>query len=97
MEGLKEAFWANVPDNGKMFEPEVLRCDTTGLDIKMHRCPLQEAWQDANLPAQEIARMCKIAAVIDTGTFEGAGFSFSAETWQPGRQGCCVLKVRPGR
>jgi hypothetical protein len=97
MKGLKNAFLDSVADNGKMFAPEVLRCDESGLDIKMHRCPLKQAWQEANLAPQEIARMCSIAAVIDTGTFEGAGFAFSLETWQPGQEGCCTLKIRPGK
>ena len=33
----------------------------------------------------------------NNGTFEAAGFAFSADTWQPGRDGCCHLHVRPGR
>jgi hypothetical protein len=97
MEGLNEAFMNSVADNGKMFKPEVLRCDASGIDIKMHRCPLKEAWQEANLLPQEISRMCSIAAAIDSGTFEGAGFAFSIETWQPGQDGCCTLKIRPGK
>ena len=97
LEGLKEAFLASSADQGKMFEPEVLRCDPTGLDVKLQSCPLKEAWQEAGLGEQEIATMCDIAAVVDYGTFEGAGFGFSAETWQPGREGCCLLKIRPGK
>jgi hypothetical protein len=41
--------------------------------------------------------MCEIAASVDLGTFEGAGFVFSAETWTPGQQGCCLLKIKPGK
>ncbi|HEV8587176.1 MAG TPA: hypothetical protein VGT02_19615 [Methylomirabilota bacterium] len=33
---------------------------------------------------------------VDNGTFEAAGFVFSADTWQPGRDGCCHLHIRPG-
>ena len=97
LEGLKEAFLAFSTDQGKMFQPEVLRCDQAGLDVKLQSCPLKDAWQEAGLGEQEIARMCDIAAVVDYGTFEGAGFRFSAETWQPGREGCCLLKIRPGK
>lgn len=96
-EGLKNAFLASSADQGKMFQPEVRRCDAEGLDIQMRNCPLKEAYQDAGLSDQEIARMCDIAAVVDYGTFEGAGFQFSAETWQPGREGCCLLQVKPGK
>lgn len=35
-----------------------------------------------------MAKLCDIAAAVDTGTFEGAGFCFSAKTWQPGQTGC---------
>ncbi|MBW1994633.1 MAG: L-2-amino-thiazoline-4-carboxylic acid hydrolase [Deltaproteobacteria bacterium] len=41
MNGIKEAFLAFIPDEGKMFEPELLRCDSEGVDIKFHRCPLR--------------------------------------------------------
>jgi hypothetical protein len=96
LEELKNAFLASSADQGKMFQPEVRRCDQDGLDILMRRCPLKEAYQEAGLSDQEIARMCDIAAVVDYGTFEGAGFKFSAETWKPGQEGCCLLKIRPG-
>ena len=96
LEGLKQAFLAYSADQGKMFQAEVLRCDLAGLDIKMRSCPLKEAWQQAELGDQEIARMCDIAAVVDKGIFEGAGFRFSAETWRLGQEGCCLLHIRPG-
>ncbi len=67
------------------------------LDIKFHACPLKEAWQAAGLPEERIATLCRIAGVVDNGTFEAAGFAFSAETWQPGEDGCCFLHVRPGK
>jgi hypothetical protein len=97
LEGLKNAFLAFIPDEGKMFDPEVLRCDTEALEIKMRRCPLKDAWQDAGLNDSELACMCDIAASVDEGTFEGAGFSFSAETWSRRLQGCCRLKITPGK
>jgi hypothetical protein len=96
MEGLCEAFVGGIPDEGRMFQPEVLRCDADGLDIKFHACPLREAWQEAGLADEEVATICRIAARIDNGTFEGAGFQFSADTWQPGGEGCCYLHIRPG-
>jgi len=97
LEGLKNAFLTGSADRGKMFQPEILRCDQDGLDIQMRSCPLKEAYQEAGLSDQEIARMCDIAAEVDYGTFEGAGFHFSAETWKPGQEGCCLLKIRPGK
>ena len=95
--GLKKAFLAGATDEGKMFKPVVLRCDTEGLDIQLQSCPLKEAWQEADLSDPEVAKMCNIAALVDFGTFEGAGFRFTAETWQPGKEGCCKLQIRPGK
>jgi hypothetical protein len=95
--GLKDAFLAFIPDGGKMFDPEVRRCDDNGLEIKMRRCPLKEAWQEAGLTDSDIAHMCDIAAIVDKGTFEGAGFVFSMETWRAGQKGCCLLKISPGK
>ena len=45
---------------------------------------------------KEVAKLCRIAATVDNGTFEGAGFKFHADTWEPGREGCCHLHIRPG-
>ncbi len=95
LEGLCEAFVGGLPDEGRMFQPEVLRCDAQALDIKFHRCPLREAWQEVGLPDSEVAVLCRIAARVDNGTFESAGFRFWADTWQPGGDGCCQLHIRP--
>jgi hypothetical protein len=57
---------------------------------------LKDAWREAGLPDADVARLCQIAGRIDNGTFEAAGFEFSADTWQPGRDGCCSLHIRPG-
>ena len=43
-----------------------------------------------------MATLCRIAAKVDDGTFESAGFRFSADTWKPGGDGCCCLHIRPG-
>jgi hypothetical protein len=95
-EGLRDAFLEFVPDKGRLFRPEVRRCDASGLDIKFHGCPLKEAWAAAGFAPERIARLCRIAGVVDNGTFEAAGFSFRAETWRPGEEGCCFLHIRPG-
>jgi hypothetical protein len=95
--GLQAAFLGDIPDGGRMFRPEVLHSDAAGLDIQFQACPLREAWEEAGLPAEEIATLCRIAARIDNGTFEAAGFTFSADTWQPGGKGCCYLHIRPGK
>ena len=73
------------------------RCDAGGLDITLQRCPLKDAWHEAGLSEADVATLCRVAGRVDNGTFEAAGFAFSAETWQPGREGCCHLHIRPGR
>ncbi len=94
--GLQRAFLGGIPDDGKMFAPEVIRSDAEAVDVKFHGCPLREAWQEMGLPDEEVATICRIAARVDNGMFEGAGFKFTAETWQPGGDGCCLLHIRPG-
>ena len=94
--GLKTAFLAGVADDGRMFQPEVLRSDAQQLDIKFHACPLRDAWLAAGLGPEDVATLCRIASRVDYGTFEGAGFRFSADTWRPGGDGCCCLHIRPG-
>jgi hypothetical protein len=94
--GLRDAFVGGVPDAGRMFAPRVERCDAAALDITLQRCPLKEAWQEAGLAETDIATLCRIAGRVDNGTFEAAGFQFSADTWRPGRDGCCHLHIRPG-
>lgn len=96
MNGIKDAFLDFIPDGGAMFQPEVKRCDAGGVDIKFHRCPLKEAWQEAGLSGEQIATLCHIAGRVDDGAFAAAGFSFSADTWKPGEEGCCFLHIRPG-
>jgi len=97
IEGLRAAFMAFVPDGGRPFAPELRRCDADGLDIKFHACPLKEAWLEAGMSAEKVAKLCSIAGVVDNGTFEAAGFEFHAETWRAGDEGCCFLHIRPGR
>ena len=96
LSGLMEAFLNNMPDDGKLFDPEVVRCDDGGLDINLRSCPLKRAWQEIGLSDEDLVTMCRIAGEIDLGTFEGAGFGFEVDTWQPGRAECCHLHIRPG-
>ena len=95
--GLKAAFLGGMADDGRMFQPEIVRSDAEGLDIKFHACPLRDAWLEAGLPDEDVATLCRIASQIDDGMFEAAGFRFSADTWQPGGEGCCYLHIRPGQ
>lgn len=43
------------------------------------------------------ATLCRLAGAFDRGLFETAGVGFAAETWRPGRAGCCRIRLtRPG-
>ena len=96
--GLKAAFVGSSADGGRMFQPEVVGEDCRrGWDIKHHKCPLKDAWQEMGLPDEEVATLCRIAARVDNGTFEAAGFRFFADTWQPNGEGCCYLHIRRGQ
>jgi hypothetical protein len=97
LEGLKKAFIGLDPDEGRMFSAEVLRSDAEGLDFRFNRCPRREAGQEAGLSDPETAKICAIAARVDNGTFEGAGFEFSADTWKAEQGNCCYLHIRPGK
>jgi hypothetical protein len=94
--GVRKTFLATSADGGRMFQPEVVREDAETLDIRHHKCPLKDAWQEMGLAEAEVATMCRIAGRVDDGAFEAAGFRFSADTWQPGGEGCCCLHIRPG-
>ena len=91
--GLKNAFIGGIPDNGTLFKPEILHCDPDGLKLEFHHCPLMEGWLEEGLSDAEAERMCRIASIIDYGTFEGAGFHFEGQTWQRGK--ACQLKISP--
>ncbi len=92
--GLKEAFLAGIPDEGRLFAPHVIRCEADEMVIHLESCPLKQAWEELQLSEDERETMCRIAGVIDKGTFEAAGFDFEPDTWKPGRSGCCHLHIR---
>ncbi len=97
LKGLRDAFLAFIPDSDNTFKPEVVRCDDQELEIKFHGCPLKDGWFESGMSADEVAHMCSMAAIVDNGTFEGAGFEFSSETYYQGQDGCCHLFIRPGK
>lgn len=94
--GLRDRFLGGLGPAEAMFKPEVQQCDAAELRIQFHGCPLKEQWEAMGRTPADIALLCRFAGAIDTQLFERAGFTFAGETWQPGRSGCCLLKVRPG-
>ena len=96
MRALGEYHVAHSAGGGKVFNPEVQRCDDEAFEVLNTTCPLKEAWHDYGLSDEEVAKMCEIGAAVDYGKFEGAGFRFECDTWTAGKRGCCTLRAYPG-
>ncbi len=96
LEAFKDWLLAFLPDNGAMQEPEVMRCDEEGLDVKMRRCPLKEGWRMMNLSAEEVADLCRHADAFDHGFF-GSVFDYSMDLWSEQPDDSCILRFRPKR
>jgi len=93
-DGLCKAFLEGVPGESELFAPEVQRCDADGIEIQFHACPLKEAWEEAALPPDKRATLCRIAGAVDKGMFEAAGFAIDNRTWTPETRGCCFVSIR---
>ena len=93
-----ERFLSVSPDGGRMYPHEAERSPGC-MTIRVHRCPLKDAWVGSGLSSERIATLCRIAGAFDRGLFEAAGLTFSNETWSDARGGgCCwiTLRKRPG-
>lgn len=90
---IGERFLSVSPANGRLFPTDVRRDDKGGIHIQVRVCPLKEAWEEAKLPAADMAMICKIAGHFDNGVFGGRGVKFSADTWTEGKSGCCHLHL----
>lgn len=97
LKGLKDAFLGGIIDGEVMFKPEVTQCDDQELRIHFHDCPLKKAWVDTGRSDEDLELLCKLAGAIDGGLFTAAGFTFAGETWKSGDEGCCRLRVLPGK
>ena len=69
---VAERFLAVSPDGGKMY-PHDAEGEADDLTIRVRRCPLKDAWTQAELPPGRIATLCRIAGAFDKGLFEAAG------------------------
>jgi len=92
---VAETFLAVSPGGGRLFPHRVLRDGDGTVEIAVTRCPMQDAWRDAGLAEGDIATLCRIAGRFDHGCFGAAGVRLAAETWRPGREGCCRLRLSP--
>ena len=90
--GLKAAFLAGSADEGNMFQLEVLRDDAHGLDIKHHACPLRDAWQEAGLPAEDVATSAASPRGSTTGRSRRPAFSSGPTPGSPAAKAavCCT-------
>jgi hypothetical protein len=96
LEDFRDWLLAFLPAGGAMHEPEVIRCDGDGLDVKMHRCPLKEGWRMMNLSEDEVADLCRHADAFDHGFF-GSVFDYSMDLWSGQPDDSCILHFRPKR
>lgn len=85
--------FAFAPDDGKTFNPEVISLTESTAEIQMMTCPLKEAWLKAGLSPETTARLLYCASAIDEGTLDEVGIDAEIETWSPGNDGCCRLKL----
>jgi L-2-amino-thiazoline-4-carboxylic acid hydrolase len=89
-----EAFLAASPDQGRMYPTEVTR-HSDGIDFRVRRCPLLDAWREAGLDDATTATLCRLAGAFDKGLFEAAGVAFENQTWTPhSGGGCCHIRLR---
>jgi hypothetical protein len=85
------------PDWGRLFPHTVEAAADGTVRLTVHRCPLKDAWVADGRTPDEVAMLCRIAGEADHGVFGAAPVRFGATTWQPGREGCCVLTLAPVR
>jgi hypothetical protein len=83
------------PDWGRLFPHDYEPRPDGSVTIRVRRCPLKDAWLADGRTPGEVAMLCRIAGRADHGVFGVADCRFSAETWEPGREGCCVLHLSP--
>ena len=90
--GLAEAY-ANAPDDGVTYSPDIKQLDDHCLEVQMMTCPIKDAWVEAGCSDDEICTLLYCAAPQDEATWEVAGFDYEITLWSPGRQGCCHSRI----
>lgn len=87
-------FLSVSPDGGRMYPNEAHFSDEQ-CEIRVHRCPLKDAWQKHGLSDATVATLCRLAGAFDRGLFEAAGVEFANRTWTPERGGgCCWITLK---
>jgi predicted ArsR family transcriptional regulator len=92
-EAVARRFLSVSPDGGDLY-PHETEAAPGRYTINVHSCPLKDAWTEAGLPPERIARLCRIAGEFDRGLFEAAGVGFENSTWSEARGGgCCRITL----
>ena len=86
--------WVLSPSDGAIFRPDIRRLDDTGIEVKMMACPIKDAWADAGCSDEEIRTLLHCASAYDRAALETAGFDVDIELWSPGKDGCCLTRIR---
>ena len=92
-------FCGGSPCAGTLFTPGIEARDEGRIVLRMTTCPLHAAWAAEGRSAEQIDRLCEIAAAVDEGTFESAGLdlTFLDRLGVPGSRSCLLeLKTREG-
>ena len=94
-DAVGELFVGGSAAEGELFSPAVEHADRHGVDLSMKGCPLVDAWKAMGLSDEEVDLMCRIAAAVDEGTFDGAGLrvTFKERLGEPGGH-ACLLEIR---
>ena len=90
---IGEAFLSVSPDGGRMYPTDVRRSEN-GIEFRVKRCPLKDAWVEAGVSDDRLATLCRVAGAFDRGLFEATGVRFANVTWAPGHgDGCCYIRL----
>jgi len=73
LEALARAF-VEGKEEVDPFERQIVESGAARTVLRLTRCPLVEAWEEAGLTPDERKTMCDIACQVDFGKFEGAGY-----------------------
>ena len=75
------------------FGHQVVEVSDTRAVLRLARCPLVEAWDEAGLSPVEKATMCDIAGQVDFGKFEGAGYKLTFRCRIADGAGTCDMEL----
>ncbi len=92
LDGLAVAFMEGNADMDA-FEHEVVQRGPDYVLLRLNRCPLVDAWEEAGLKPDERKDMCDIAYQVDFGKFEAAGFRLEFACRIADGSKSCDLKV----